>query len=96
MRSAVGMKRVESPITCRICGLASIIAEATRDRLSSPRGTKALSGGFMMLGGALSTPEAEPEADDRLRLGGGKFGGGIPGGRINRGGGMPARTHTRN
>ena len=53
----------------------------------------------MMLGGALSTPEAglEPTmgTDDRLRLGGGKFGGGIPGGRINRGGGMPAHKRIR-
>lgn len=98
-RSAVGMKRVESPITWRIIGLASIVAAATAARLRSSSLTSAagaLSGGFIILGGALSTPATElggPAKAGGGILGGGILGGGIPGGRIKRGGGTPDLTY---
>jgi len=89
-RSAVGMNRVTSPITCLICGLASIVAELdSRRPVSSPPAGVALCGGFMMLGGALSTPGLAPADNGGCSVGGGTFGG-KPGGRTSRGGGTPA------
>jgi len=80
-------------------GLASIVAAATAARLRSSSlptsAAGALSGGFIMLGGALSTPATElgpaMDIDGGGILGGGMLGGGIPGGRIKRGGGTPVK-----
>jgi len=89
-RRVVGINRVTSPMTCRICGLASIVAElVSRRSTSSPPAGVALCGGFMMLGGALSTPGLAPAADGACSAGGG-MPGGKPGGRTSRGGGTPA------
>jgi len=91
-RSEVGMNRVTSPMICRICGFASIVADDDSLRpLSSLDAGVALCGGFMMLGGALNTPGLGPAAGGACSVGGGTLGG-KPGGRINRGGGTPA-TH---
>ena len=88
-RSAVGMNRVTSPITCRICGFASIVAELdSRRPVSSLTAGAALCGGFMMLGGALNTPGWGPAAGGACSAGGGMLGG-RPGGRTRRGGGTP-------
>ena len=91
-RSVVGMNRVTSPMTCRICGLASIVADVD-SLLSSLGAGAALCGGFMMLGGALSTPGLAPAAAGGIcNVGGGTFSG-KPGGRTSRGGGTPV-THS--
>lgn len=88
-RRAVGINLVTSPMTWRICGLASIVAELDSRRLtSSPPAGAALCGGFMMLGGALRTPGLAPAADGACSVGGGTLGG-KPGGRTSRGGGTP-------
>ena len=92
-RSAVGINRVTSPMTCRICGFASIVAELeSLWLLSSLAAGVALCGGFMMLGGALSTPGLAPAADGACSAGGGTLGG-KPGGRTSRGGGTPATNY---
>ncbi len=83
---AVGMNLVTSPITFLICGLASMVAPPFFS-LAPP----AFCGGFMILGGALSTLGF----DGGPPIGGGTPGGGIPGGapggRISLGGGMPVK-----
>jgi len=88
-RSAVGMNRVTSPMTCRICGFASIVADVDSRRVLSLLGAgAALCGGFMMVGGALSTPGLAPAAGGACSVGGGTLGG-KPGGLTNRGGRTP-------
>ena len=83
--TAVGVKRVTSPMPLLILGLASMVAELF---FSSSPWTR--SGGFMMLGGALSTLGLVVGMGIMLGItpGGGMLGG-APGGRIRRGGGIP-------
>jgi len=92
-RRAVGMNRVTSPMTCRICGLASMVAElASLLRVASSSPAAVLCGGFIMLGGALSMPGLTALAPAGACRAGGGTPGGIPGGRTSRGGGTPAPT----
>ena len=81
--SAVGVKRVTSPMMFLICALASMVAPEPFLRFLSSSGT--FNGGFMMLGGALST--------FGFCGGGTMLGGGMlsdaPGRRNIRGGGIP-------
>lgn len=87
---AVGIKRVTSPITCLICGLASIVA---RFFFFS---SLVFSGSFMILGGALKMLGLTGKP---TTPGGGTPGGtpgGAPGGRNILGGGKPVGRQTAN
>ena len=81
-RSAVGIKRVTSPIGFLICGLASMVAVLFFSSAD-------FCGGFMMLGGALSTLEFTGGIMPGGGIPGGGMLGGAPGGLIILGGGIP-------